>query len=111
MPRPAKICAAMRVYVAIALALVAVAGTTTRAASPVQIGNVAVVDGRVTITGSSFGSTPSVTVGGTPLGIVSSSDTEIVAQLGALAPGTYELTVARGGAAPGDSATTTVIIQ
>jgi hypothetical protein len=97
--------------VVIALMTTLAVAARAQAASPLRIAKVAVDAGQVTITGSGFGSTPSVTLGGAPLGVVNSSESEIVAQLTAQQPGVYELTVKRGGSAPEDTASTVVIIQ
>jgi hypothetical protein len=98
-------------FIALVATLIVSDRAQARELSPLRIADVAVVDSRITITGSSFGSTPSVTIAGTPLGVANSSDTEIVAQMVALPAGLYELTVSRGGAAPEDTASTVVVIR
>ena len=72
------------------------AASLAQAAPPVTVDAVAVVDGQITITGSHFGSAPTVTLGGAALSASSASDSEIVAQLPALDAGVYELVVSQG---------------
>ena len=49
--------------------------------------------GRISIFGANFGPSPQVTFGGTPLQILSATNTAIVAVLPAFDPGAYRLTV------------------
>ncbi len=90
----------------LALALLMSAGTArAQSSSPAQLEvrqtEVNTATDQITITGVNFGtSLPAVTLAGTPLNIVSSTPTQIVADLPAgTQPGTYLLKVSRGNGA------------
>ena len=85
------------------------AASLAQGASAVTVDAVAVHDGQLTITGSNFGSAPTVTLGGAALAVASAADSEIVAQLPALESGIYELVVSRGD--PEGTVHTNVTIQ
>jgi len=79
------------------------------ARSEVTVASVAVNDGMITITGGNFGASPSVTLGGASLTIVSNSGSEIVAELPALDAGIYELVVSGGAEAGAEGAVRTIV--
>jgi hypothetical protein len=77
----------------------------------VYIASLAIVGNTLTITGQNFGaSTPTVQVAGGTAVVSSSSDTEIVAETSALAPGTHVVKVTRDTNA-GGTATSTLRIR
>ena len=77
----------------------------------VRIGALAIVGTTLTITGQNFGaSAPTVQVGDGTAIVSRSSDTEIVAETGALTPGTHIVTVTRD-SNPGGVASSTLRIR
>ena len=96
---------------AIGLTVAAAGRTSAQASTDVHIGALAIVGTTLTITGHNFGaSAPMVQVGGGAAIVSRSSDTEIVAETGALTPGTHIVTVTRDNN-PGGSATSTLRIR
>ena len=84
---------------------------SAQASTDVHIRALAIVGTTLTITGYNFGaSAPMVQVGDGTAIVSSSSDTEIVAETGALTPGTHLVTVTRDSNA-GGSATSTLRIR
>ena len=76
-----------------------------RGIAPLVVNAASAEDGILTIRGSGFGATPSVTLAGSPLVVLSSTGDEILAELprGA-APGSYRLVVARNAQGSGSRA-------
>jgi len=104
-------CAASIVLV---IGLAGLTASARVAAGPqLTIATVSIADNRLTIAGTNFGGgVPSVTLAGSTLAIVRSSDREIVAETPYLGAGAYVLEVSRdAGATPEGRARTSVVIK
>lgn len=88
----------------------AAAGVYARTMADVQIDALKIIGNTLTITGKNFGTgTLSVQVGEGVAAVSSSTDTEIVAETAALAPGTHLVKVVRDSNAGGSALSTLTI--